>query len=197
MTGLWTIAAACIGAAVLLTFTGPGAEVRAGGFAPVERYHMTGPAATITAGAIEATTTKIFLATTAAASTTITYPAENADQMDLTLRAVASSSLGTLRWTTYASDNYIPATGYGDWYPISVATTTGTRDALEVVPVSEPVVSWSLSTSTGPVCFTNEVCRHIVITNPGYAKYIRVNFGVTGSNASVWGYAVPRRAVPN
>ena len=166
-----------------------------GGYAGVEQYFLTAGAGTATSAGIQninsTTTARVFLTTTAAASSTITVPFENADELDINMRAIASSSAAALLFTLYTSDNLV------DLYPMNIATGSPTTYNQSVMNVGEASYVWPLATSTVPICFANEVCKHIVIPTPGYARYLIVKYGITGANASVWGYATPRRFVPN
>lgn len=166
-----------------------------GGYAPVEPYFLTagsGIASSVGSIGISATTTnRVFLTNGGVASSTITLPLENADELDVNLRAIASSSASILQMAEYVSDNGL------DYYPVDIATSTPQTYLSTIVSSGENPRTWSLSTSTSQSCFTNEVCKHIIIPVPGYAKFVQLRFTVTGSNASVWGYAVPRRYVPN
>lgn len=136
---------------------------------------------------VTATTTKVYLNTTDTASSTITGNFDKGNQLDLFVVAVGSSSAATLRFVQEYSSNAI------DWYPTSQAT------GVEISPLSTTVTespyTFSLSTTTNPVP-GNSVLEHFVLRGSS-GKYFRIRFGVTGANASVFGYASVQEATPN
>lgn len=173
-----------------------------GGVTQGQRYYITaGTGLSTHAGDPSASTTKVYLQSTAtgAASSTITGVMERADSIDLNIRAIASSSAANLVFVREFSDNKY------DWYAFDEATTT-VANAIPIGHDSTNILhSWNLSTTTQlpcgggysqPSATSTEVCKHIELKG-GYAKYFRIKFWVTGANASVWAYAVPRESVPN
>lgn len=170
-----------------------GNEAVGGGVTQGQRYYLTAGTGIATAdGNTEATTTKVFLLTTAggAASSTITGIMERADQIDVVLRAIGSSTASNIIFVRQFSNDNI------DWYSMDEATTTNANTIGVVHNTNDVNHIWNLSTSSQLICGTNEVCKHIVLKD-GYAKYFRLKFKVTGANAAVWGYAVPRENTPN
>lgn len=143
------------------------------------------------AGELSATTTKVYLNVGDAASSTIRGFLGRGDQLDMNLRARASSSASTLIYAIDVSDNGL------DWYSLEeVATTTS---GYRYSGIGESRHFWNMSTSTSPICGTNEICRHIVL--PGsysfYGQFFRIRFGVEGNNAAVYGYAFAHEPVQN
>lgn len=160
-----------------------------GAYTQGAKYFLTAGSGVATqAGSTEATTTKVFLTTADTASSTITGILNRADQIDLNLRAIGSTTAATLQFAIDTSDNGI------DWYPIEEATTT---TQLPYAHTSGQIQhAWGLSTSSLPICATNEVCKHFSLKGV-YANYFRIRFSVYGANAAVYGYAVPREIIPN
>ncbi len=156
--------------------------------AGTESFLVSPSGTNVAAGRIEATTTKHSLLTTTASSTLSGYLGR-ADQIDLKLRAIASSSLASLRYSVFVSDNNI------DFYPIDTATTTTQNPQL--VTSGTIVNTWNLSTSTsGSQCSGNaaEVCKDITIRNI-YSKYFKIHISVEGASAAVWAKAFPREYI--
>jgi hypothetical protein len=129
--------------------------------------------------------------TGATASSTITIPILNSSQVEVNLRAVASSSAANLVFAKYYSDDGV------DYYPVHEATTTLTAQIPTVIQVGEVLHSWNLSTTSIAIpCNTNEVCKHITIV-PGYGRFLQIRFAVSGANAGVWGSAITKENIPN
>lgn len=160
-----------------------------GGVSQGQRYYLTaGTGVSTNAGEISATTTKVYLQTTSTASSTISGVFERGDQIDLKMRAIASSSaLASLAIKVYGSDNQL-----GDWYPVMATSSSISSSVIN----GEVALVLPLATSSINTCGTNEICREITLSG-FYSKYFRVVIDVIGSNAAVWGYAVPRESTPN
>lgn len=152
------------------------------GFSSDQSFLITRGTATIKAGDPQATTTVVYLKTNDTASSTIIGYAGSADKVDLNLQAVASTSgTSVLQIFTYTSPNRI------DWYKgdcYNVASTV-----LVTHSPSACIGSWTI---TGGGTQTLNVALGDV-----QSKYFKVDFGVTGANASLWAEARPRDLTPN
>ena len=124
-----------------------------------------------------ATTTKIFL-TSGAASSTTAFNCDNAESIDLNLMSVASSTATVLNWTYEFSDDNI------DWFY---------QDGFQIVSTSAvthgagPILhSWTPNT-------TSEINKNVSIL-PVASKYCRISIGATGADGSIWGGIILKRA---
>ncbi len=133
------------------------------------------------AGSIVATTSKVFLTTADTASSTIAGVLKRGSQIDLDLRAIASTSASVLNLAIETSDNGV------DFYPLEEATTTSQNPLM----MSNGAIAhtWNLSTTSGAVsCGTNEICKHVSFSNLSGTLF-RVRIWVTGANAAAWAKA--------
>ncbi len=161
------------------------ADATAGVFGPGTESFLVSGGALVQPGQIAATTSKHYFTAAVTASSTLSGYLGRSNQIDLKVRAIASSSAAILRFTVLTSDNNT------DFYPIDFATTTTPN--LSMVTSGAIVSSWSLATSTsGSACAQNinEVCKDITIRNV-YSRYFKILISVEGANAAVWAKAFP------
>lgn len=155
---------------------------------PSQRYYLNaGTGSVAEAGEPSATTTDIFISTGATASSTIQGQLNRGDQINLFVRALASSSAASLNFVLETSENNV------DWYPVDSATSS--TDLPNVIASGDTKFTWSLATSTDSNCATNTVCKHITVGSNVYATYFRIRFGITGANAAIHAFAHVRESV--
>ncbi len=154
-----------------------------GGFSSDQSFTIVpGSSATQKAGDPQASSSVIYLGVGNTASSSIIGYAGLADKVDLNMQAVASTS-GTskLQIFVFTSPNKI------DWYKadcFSVASTV-----LVTHSATACINEWTI---TGSGTQTLNIPLGDV-----QSKYFKVNFGVTGANASLWAEARPRDVTPN
>ncbi len=156
-----------------------------------QRSYLTAAGGASTeAGEQTATTTNIFLGTANTASSSIIGQLDRGDQIDVKVRAIASSSAGILHLAPYVSDNGV------DWYAVAQATSTTNSPVLYQSGYADN--SWGMSTSSmpGSTCGTNESCTNITLSG-FWGKFYKIDMWVTGANAAVHAYGVVREQVPN
>jgi hypothetical protein len=156
-------------------------SVHADAFAFGQKSYLTPGAGTLSqAGAVEASTTVTYLRTSDTASTSITAFVGDSGSVHIDLQIQGSSTASVLNQYRYFSDNGI------DWYAEDL--TTVSSNVLVAHASTTPVRTWQPST-------TVVTRKHMVIdTN---AKYVKIDFGVTGGNASLYAVAVPKQETPN
>lgn len=150
-----------------------------------------GKTATITAGSgtaqqagdAAATTTVTFLQTSSTATSSITNLVGDASAFHLDLQATASSSATVYQYWIYYSMNGI------DWYPENFTVTSPTSGSQVALEASTTVPhNWSPGT-------TAVTRKHVVV--PVEGKYVKVDFGVTGANGSLWGGLTTKQETAN
>lgn len=160
--------------------------VGGGGFSLDQAYYFQGSgavtAATTSAGEISATTTLSWLATNQTSTSSIQGFTGRATGIDLNMLAVATTS-GTskLQFFVYFSHNKI------DWYKEDCSSVAST--VLVTHGASACVHEWTI---TG----AGTQSKNITI-GATQAKYFKIDFGVTGANASLWAMAIPKEVTPN
>lgn len=154
-----------------------------GGFAIDQAYYLTaGTGVVMRDGASEATTTPAYLTTTDTATSTIKGFAGRATNIDLYLGATASTSATSkLQYFVSFSPNNV------DWYKEDCSSIDST--VLVTHGATSCVHQWTI---TG----TGYQTKNITI-GATQAKYFKIDFGVTGANASLWASAIPRDENPN
>lgn len=154
-----------------------------GGFAIDQAYYITaGTDTAMQAGAAEATTTPAYLTTANTATSTIKGFAGRATNIDLYLGATASTSATSkLQYFVSFSPNNV------DWYKEDCSSIDTT--ILVTHGATACVHQWTITGS-------GYQTKNITI-GATQAKYFRIDFGVTGANASLWAAAVPRDENPN
>lgn len=131
------------------------------------------------------TTTPQFMQTGQASTTMIRYVAL-AEQMDLNLYYVASSSSSCLQWEEAFSNNYNTTNG-GDWYYENA--TNLSSNVLSQEGASPLLHTWCPGVSaTSTKNFT---------VKPLASKYIQFIFKTTGANASLYAQLVLKNIIQN
>ncbi len=155
-----------------------------GSFSIDSRSYITGGSGTsVQVGEPAASTTVAFLTTANTATSSITAYAGTSDAFEMNLLGTASSSSSNLQYWIYYSDNKI------DWYAEDgVLQTVGGAGRFDHASTTI-AHNWTpgVTTRTG---------KHVVIP-VSIGKYVKVDFGVTGANMSLYGYVAPRAYVPN
>lgn len=154
-----------------------------GGFAVDQAYYITpGTGTAMGAGAAEATTTPAYLTTADTATSTVKGFAGRATNIDLYLGATASTSATSkLQYFVSFSPNNV------DWYKEDCSSIDTT--ILVTHGATACVHQWTITGS-------GYQTKNITI-GATQAKYFKIDFGVTGANASLWAAAVPRDENPN
>ena len=166
-------------------------NVGGAGFSIDQAYYLasagTGSGfATTTPGEASATTTVTYFLPSSA-TTTITGFTGRADQIDLNLLAVASSTATVWLYTVQFSPNYVSSTGNGDWYNEDCSTITS--NTVITHGASACSHTWTPGTAV-----TQKKNFSIGTTQ---SKWFRINFSVNGAGGSLHAQAIPRDVVPN
>jgi len=152
-------------------------------------------------GGTVATGTMQYLTTAQAATSTIIIPISKADQADMNLLFVSSSTASTLNFTVDFSDDYAcdtastsVATGQ-TYYPITYTSacnwfreTTNSVSGNYILEASTTIHQWNpavTATSSKNVSESNLA-----------ANYMRVQFFVTGANGGVWAQVAAKSQRP-
>lgn len=166
---------------VAMAFASFAPQIKADAFSfGKNNYVSAGTGTLVTAGAVEATTSPVFLRTTDTATSSITAFVGDSGSVHVFLQFNASSSVSVLNELRYFSDNGI------DWYGENLETVT--TNILVANSSTTPTRTWQ------PSLAGTSRKTEVINTN---SKYVKIDYSVTGANGSLWAVAVPKQETPN
>lgn len=178
---LGIIAIGVIATALVLGFSSNSPVSQTGGNFATEVKYLGHTSTTL---AYNATSTMMKGVPAGAASSTLIWNCENAEQIDMDLAALASSTATKWQWTVgFTNDNLSSAAHHALWFYESAHTVDSN---ISITHGANPVVHYwtpgQTATST----------KNVTIT-PVAAKYCRVDITATGANGMLWMAVVSKK----
>lgn len=155
-----------------------------GGFSVANRFFFvasTATSGTLAAGEPSATTSPLYMSSTATASSTLVSFLANGEQIDLNLSLTASSTSAKLAWSNKFS---IDGVNYYD----EDCSTLDSAISITHGP-GQCVNYWTPGT-------TSTSTKNVTIKNTG-ARFVKTLFGVMGANGALHAMSVPREPTQN